>query len=201
MNPRRWIDERVPGLISAARPARRPGRAPQRGRQRRTRDTFEPPRYVRALPDLEPPDRVQSPNTDEGAEAPPQGTRSHGSGRPVRRLGDRVNAEAPPSRLRRGKAGRWRPSCPIPSPNGGAAKQGAASADGCMRCPSATTGRRRGTASLVADPVNPAPFWAELSQTSPPRPAPVHMADESFCRQLEATVLGELNGGGSAGGR
>ncbi len=27
------------------------------------------------------------------------------------------------------------------------------------------------------------------------------MVDESFCRELEATVLGELNGGGSAGGR
>jgi hypothetical protein len=46
--------------------------------------------------------------------------------------------------------------------------------------------------------VKPAPFWAELSETGPPSPAPVHMADESFCRELEATVLGELGGGGSA---
>jgi hypothetical protein len=70
-----------------------------------------------------------------------------------------------------------------------------------MRCPSATRGRRRGTPSLVADPVKPAPFWAELSQTSPPSRGPVPMADESFLRELEATVLGELNGGGSAGRR
>jgi hypothetical protein len=112
-----------------------------------------------------------------------------------------VNAEPPPSRLRRGEAGRWRPSLTIPSPNGGAAKQGAASADGCTRCPSGTTGRTRGTPSLVADLVKPAPFWAELSETGPPSLVPVHMADESSCRELEATVLGELNGGGSAGGR
>jgi hypothetical protein len=30
---------------------------------------------------------------------------------------------------------------------------------------------------------------------------PVKMADESFLRELEATALGELNGGGSAGRR
>ena len=47
----------------------------------------------------------------------------------------------------------------------------------------------------------PAPFWAELSETTRLSRVPVHMADESFCRELEATVLGELNGGGSAGGR
>jgi hypothetical protein len=131
----------------------------------------------------------------------PRAPESGGSSRPDRGVGDRVNPEPPPSRLRRGKAGRWRPSLPIPSPNGRAAKQGAASADGCTRCPSATTGRRRGTPSLVADPVKPAPFWAELSETGPPSRVPVHMADESFRRELEATVLGELNGGGSAGGR
>jgi hypothetical protein len=50
----------------------------------------------------------------------------------------------------------------------------------------------------VADPVKPAPFWAELSETSPPCRVPVQMADESSCRELEATMLGELNGGGSA---
>jgi hypothetical protein len=141
------------------------------------------------------------PNTDARAEAPPQGTRPQGSSRPDRGVGDRVNAEQPPSRLRRGKAGRWRPSLPIPSPNGGAAKQGAASADGCTRCPSSTTGRRRRTPSLVPDPVTPAPLWAELSETGPSSRVPVHMADESFRRELEAMVLGELNGGGSAGGR
>jgi hypothetical protein len=53
----------------------------------------------------------------------------------------------------------------------------------------------------VADPVTPAPLWAELSETGPSSRAPVHMADESFRRELEAMVLGELNGGGSAGGR
>jgi hypothetical protein len=53
----------------------------------------------------------------------------------------------------------------------------------------------------VADPVTPAPFWAALNVTSPPSPVPVHMANESFCPDLEATVVGDLNGGGSAGGR
>jgi len=141
-----------------------------------------------------------SPNTDARAE-PPQGTRPQGSSRPDRGVGDRVNAEPPPSPLGRGKAGRWRPSFPIPSPNGRAKKQGAASADGCTRCPSSTTGRRRRTPSLVAEPVKPAPLWAELSETGPPSRVPVHMADESFRRELEAMVFGELNGGGSAGGR
>jgi hypothetical protein len=56
-----------------------------------------------------------------------------------------------------------------------------------------------GAPSLVADPVKPAPCWAELSATTPLSRAPVHMADESFCRELEAVVLDELNGGGSAG--
>jgi hypothetical protein len=112
-----------------------------------------------------------------------------------------MNAEPPPTRLWRGKAGRWRPALPISSPNGGAAKQGTASANGGTRCPSATTARRQGTPSLVADPVTPAPFWAELNETSPPSPVPVQMANESFCPELEATVLGDLNAGGSAGGR
>jgi hypothetical protein len=53
----------------------------------------------------------------------------------------------------------------------------------------------------VPDPVKQAPFWAELSETSPPSRVPVHMADESFLRELEATALGELGGGGSAGRR
>jgi hypothetical protein len=126
---------------------------------------------------------------------------SQGSSRPVRGVGNRPNVKPPRSRLGRWKAGRWRPSCPTPSPNGGAATQGVASADGCMRCPSATTGRRRGIRSLVADPVKPAPFWAELSETSPPSRVPVDMAYESSCWELETTVLGELNGGDSAGGR
>jgi hypothetical protein len=124
-----------------------------------------------------------------------------GSSRPVRGVGNRVHVKPPPSRLRRGKAGWWCPSFQTPSPNGGAAKQGVASADRCMRCPSATTGRRRGTTSLVAEAVMPALFWSELSETSPPSRVPVHMADESFCWELETTVLGELIGGGSAGGR
>ena len=41
----------------------------------------------------------------------------------------------------------------------------------------------------------------ELSETTPLSRVPVHMADESFCRKLEATVFGELNGGGPTGGR
>jgi hypothetical protein len=158
-------------------------------------DTFEP------SPTWEAPDRAQSPNTDAQAEAPPQGTRPQGSSRPDRGVGDRMNAEPPANRLRRGKAGRWRPSLPISSPHGGAAKRGTAPANGCTRCPSATTGRRPGTPSLVADTMTPAPFWAELNATSPPSLVPVHMANESFCPELEATVLGDLSGGGSAGGR
>jgi hypothetical protein len=47
----------------------------------------------------------------------------------------------------------------------------------------------------------PPPFRAELSETAPLSHVPVHMADESFCRKLEATVLDELNGGGATGGR
>jgi hypothetical protein len=70
-----------------------------------------------------------------------------------------------------------------------------------MRCPSATGGRTRETPSLVAEPVKPAPFWAEPSETSPLTRVPVHMADESFRWELEATVLGELRCGGSAGRR
>jgi hypothetical protein len=171
------------------------GRAPQRGRPRRPWDTFEP------SPTWEPPDRAQSPNTEARAKAPPHPT-SHAAGvKPPRSThGNHVSVEPPSSRLGRGKAGRWRPSRPIPSPNGGAAKQGVASADGCMHCPSATTGRRRGPFPR-GDPGKPAPFWAELSETSPSSRVPVQMAEESFCRELEATVLGELNGGGSAGGR
>jgi hypothetical protein len=107
-------------------------------------------------PTWEAPDRAQSPNTDARAEAPPQGPRPQGSSRPDRGVGDRVNAEPPPS---------------------------------------------RGTPSLAADPVKPAPFRPELSETSPSSRVPVHMADESFLRELEATALGELGGGGSAGGR
>jgi hypothetical protein len=87
-----------------------------------------------------------------------------GSSRPVRDVGNRVTVKPLSSRLRRGKSGRWRPSCPIQSLNGGPAKLGLPSADGCMRCPSATTGQRQGPPSLVA--AKPAPFWAELSETT-----------------------------------
>jgi hypothetical protein len=135
-----------------------------------------------------------------------------GSSRPRSRRGKSRGRQAGAQPLEAGENRSARPLCPIPSPNGGPAKQGLASADGFMPCPSATTGQRRGTPSLVADAVKPAPFWAELSETTPLSRVPVHMVDESFCpgargdgarraqwrRLRRRTMSSSANGGGPA---